>query len=474
MVKEEDKITFEEYFEIFKFAVNKMNIKSIPSIENTIKIISTDRLNVLSADIVYIANMTDNMYPKISEYSGIITDNEKVNMKEKGITLSDSKLDRLNQDNIQMYNAITLAKERVIFSYHISNILGDSQIASIYLTKIKRRFLNLKEINIIDGINKDEIDGMSKKAILEKALSKYMYFVEGKEIEPEWLFLIYILHNESEEFRKIEKTIYDKNKAENLSIDILKKLYSSEIKTSISKIEEYSKCPFSYYLKYILYLKEEDIYELGSLSTGILLHDVLENIMRNIQDIVDKYKAIYDDKNKELESDVENDAETEEASIKEKEEKMLTLLEKEVEKYTEDTFNELLEKDEYAIFSSSSKFNILTDKFRRQIIEFAKYNAFALMFSEFRIKALEQKIHAKIKMDDDTDILIKGKIDRVDSYKAKNGKEYINVIDYKSSKKTFDNQLFKEGLNIQLITYLEEYIKGKSLTPSAALYLRIR
>ena len=55
----------------------------------------------------------------------------------------------------------------------------------------------------------------------------------------------------------------------------------------------------------------------------------------------------------------------------------------------------------------------------------------------------------------DTDVVIVGQIDRVDSY-AVDDKLYVRVVDYKTGGKDFSPENIKEGKNLQMFLYLNK------------------
>ena len=71
---------------------------------------------------------------------------------------------------------------------------------------------------------------------------------------------------------------------------------------------------------------------------------------------------------------------------------------------------------------------------------------------------------------DDKKLEITGKIDRIDTAKLSD-KQYVRIIDYKSSMKDLDLKQVEAGLQIQLITYLDAISEQTDLTPSGILYM---
>ena len=62
------------------------------------------------------------------------------------------------------------------------------------------------------------------------------------------------------------------------------------------------------------------------------------------------------------------------------------------------------------------------------------------------------------------ELLLRGKIDRVDIYR-KDGSCYVKIIDYKSGKKDFSLSDIYYGLQLQLLLYMDAFLKtGKILT----------
>ena len=71
---------------------------------------------------------------------------------------------------------------------------------------------------------------------------------------------------------------------------------------------------------------------------------------------------------------------------------------------------------------------------------------------------------------EDKNIEITGKIDRVDVAKLSD-KQYVRIIDYKSSVKDLDINQVMSGLQIQLITYLDAISQQSDFEPSGILYM---
>ena len=70
-------------------------------------------------------------------------------------------------------------------------------------------------------------------------------------------------------------------KTEQINEENIIKLYGNTLKTSVSKLEQYRKCPFSFYLKYGLQLKEKE--ELIENENNILLESLTDEQKESVK-----------------------------------------------------------------------------------------------------------------------------------------------------------------------------------------------
>ena len=131
------------------------------------------------------------------------------------------------------------------------------------------------------------------------------------------------------------------------------------------------------------------------------------------------------------------------------------------------------------IFISTEKYKVLTYRLEKLIKRAMKYIIYSLKVSDFEVlgNEVEFKKEAEyppivLKTEDNKKIEITGKIDRVDIANSPEGK-FIRIIDYKSSVKSLDFNKVVAGLQIQLITYLDDICEQFNFNPSGILYMSL-
>ena len=105
--------------------------------------------------------------------------------------------------------------------------------------------------------------------------------------------------------------------------------------------------------------------------------------------------------------------------------------------------------------------------------------------SQFRPAAFELPVGMDggtvIALDEDTDVLLRGVVDRVDLYDAADGKKYVRIVDYKTGSKSFSMEDIRRGIGVQLLIYLFSVwksglpgVKSDDLQPAGAVYFSVK
>ena len=439
-------ITFEKYRELLKIGLQNNGLGKIPQTQDQLIIGDVDRTKNHKVKAVFILGMNDGIFPKINRQEGFLNDTDRENLKLQGIELAKGTLDKLYEDNFNIYKAFSIAEEKLYLSYVSSNMEGASLRPSIYINKIKKIFPNLKEQS---DLVEDNIEITNETATFEELIHQLKKYQEGIRIEEIWYVIFNYYYNNPNWKDKLKNSINainNTNEPEKISKENIDKIYGDTLHTSISRLEKYKSCPFSYHLKYGLKLMEKDNYKMQSIDTGSFMHETIDDFFHIIR---------------ERELDIKK-LELEEIYI-----------------IIEEIINEKLAFTKYYIFSSSDKFKTLTKKLKRVISKSMKYIIQGLQNSDFQVYGNEVEFKKgkkydpiRLNLENGKKVEITGKIDRIDIAKNEDGK-YIRIIDYKSSVKNIDLNQVEAGMQIQLITYLDAVCNVEEVMPAGVLYFSL-
>ncbi len=385
--------------------------------------------------------MNDGVIPSIIKNEGFLNDTDREYLKENGIEIAKGSLEQLYENQFNLYKVFSNVKDKLFLSYPTSDKEGKSLRHSTLITRIKNMF---KNINIDSDVITKKENITLKDASFDTAISKYKEFFDTGVIEEKWLDVLnWYYINENEKFNKVIKGLDFKNTADIIDKESIRKLYGKSMKTSISKLEQYRSCPFSFHLKYGLKIKEKEEFEVRSIDTGSFMHDVIDSFFKVLQ-----------------ESDI----------------KLEELEEDELNQIVDDLIKEKLQMSKNYILVSTPKFVVLTKRLSKVVKESIFYIVEQLKNSKFKIKGheVEFKDNADYKpilitLDTGEKVELTGKIDRVDEACIGDNK-YVRIIDYKSSTKNLNLNKFISGLQIQLISYLDAITENEKVNPAGVLY----
>ncbi|MBQ8043567.1 MAG: PD-(D/E)XK nuclease family protein, partial [Clostridia bacterium] len=299
----------------------------------------------------------------------------------------------------------------------------------------KEQTLNIDE-DFMEFMSKlNEIDENTPKEVIEEMHAKLLLYQDIQK------------YNEILNYRRQDS---------NLQQQTLTHLYDKKINSSVSRLEQFKRCPFAYYTKYILNLKERKEYVMSSLDTGSFMHEVVEKFSKYI---VAKNIAWQD------------------LALDEKK--------KQLAKYKIDEIVDKLFEEEYSKYLTSARYVVLKSKMKKAMVRTIFAIADSFNHSEFRPLGYEIEFEKgelfapiEVELDDGKTLLLRGKIDRIDSLTLED-KTYLRIVDYKSSEKNLKLSDIKSGISLQLMTYMcammenKEKLNTQSVIPTALSYFTI-
>lgn len=446
MVFGKTKISFERYIEILKVGLKSSELGKIPANSDVVIVGDVDRSRSHKVKVIYIIGLNDGAFPTVNRDEGFLNDKDRESLKNNGIELAKGTLELLYDDNFNIYKALTTAEESIYLSYSSADCEGRTLRPSIFVIKLKKIFKNLKEQSDIIK-QKEEIS--NKETTFDDLLTNMRNCKDGKEINAIW-WNIYNIYKEDEEWcnrlKKSLKALNYTNNPEKINELNIDKLYGSTLKTSVSRLEQYRSCPFSFFLKYGLSLKEKSNFKVASIDTGNFMHETIDSFF-NI--------------------------------ISEREINLREITDKELEVIIEKIITEKLGLKKNYIFSSTEKYKVLVYRLKKLIKRAMKYIIYSINVSDFEVLGNEVEFKNEadyppivLELENNKKIEITGKIDRVDIASDEQSK-YIRIIDYKSSTKTIDLNQVVEGIQIQLLTYLDAVTSIEEAQPAGVLYFNL-
>ena len=446
LVFKEDKMNIDTYSKILKIGLKNSELGKIPATQDQVTLGDVDRTRSHKVEVVFVIGLNDGVFPSVNKDEGFLNDTDREHLKNDGIELANGTLENLYEENFNIYKVFTTAEQEMYLSYASSDGEGKALRPSILIHKMKKIFPKLEEQS--DVITK-QYEVVNQDITYEELLEKIYQLKNKENIENLW-YAVYAWYKQNSKWntrleQDMEGLAYT-NVPQKLKKENMDKLYGNTLHTSVSRLEQYRRCPFSYYLQYGLKVKPKEELKIQSFNTGSFMHETIDEFFKYVHE------------------NSLNLAELEEIDI---------------QKIVSKIIDEDLELSKNYIFKATVKYNILVRRLKKIVSKALKYIIQTLIYSDFTIKGTEVEFDTKgeykpiqLELEDGKRIEITGKIDRIDMAKEEDG-NYLRIIDYKSSSKNIDLNEVYAGLQIQLLTYADAVCKEEDLIPAGIFYFSL-
>lgn len=407
---------------LFRMIMSDTRIGLIPPSADCVTAGSADMLRISSARAVFIIGASDGEFPGNPRRGGIFSQADRELLREAGIDLSGSPETDAAKEMFFFSRAAAAARERLYVCYPEADAAGNKKRAGSGAARLLS-FLGKEKGDTPDV-------GLFRAQTARSALCVYSSLTQEER-----LALCAVLPRAEELYGECDPASY-RLSAESISPELAEKLFGGDMAVTQSRIESFSRCPFSYYCNYRLLISEEKTPEFSAADFGNFTHAVLEYTIRELfsgEELPQKY-----------------DEATHGAVI-----------DRAVKEYIDRICPD-------GLFASGRQAHLslrLSRNLRlsvKSIISELAGSSFRPVFFELPVGGGDPASPEAQKIPTQSgSVSLYGIIDRADVCK-KDGVIYIKAVDYKSSSKRFDETELSSGIGVQLPIYLMSLCRAKS------------
>ena len=308
----DEKVDLKTFSKILISGFEEKEIGVIPMALDQVNIGDIARIKGRDVKALYIVGANDGVLPSANKDEGILSDEDRLELKQLGIELASDTRSRVFEEQFMVYTALTIPSNYLMITYPMADFEGKSLRPSIIIPRLKKILPRLQEESEIFNKNllNDKYHNITAPTptfneLIEALRKEY----EKEEIEPHWVET-FKWFEESDEFKDRTKIIFNglnyTNLIERIPREKMKQLYSNDngrLMFSVSRIEKYAQCPFSYYVQYGLKAKDRKVYEFSAPDLGSFMHDILDKFTNKIK----KENIAWSDLTKERCSEIVNE-----------------------------------------------------------------------------------------------------------------------------------------------------------------------
>lgn len=427
----------ESFVELFLSALSSYQAGISPPSGLKVLSGSIERSKFLGVKILYVAGANDGALPQAKFGAKSIFSSSELSYLDE---LSDydfktvSKF--IDKEIFDLYEKIIYAWEKTVFTYPTTDEKKDELTESNWIKSLKKRF-GIEEKYYEHGLRAIGESGRKQPFYEELFLQTSPRYFQNRGFDSEY-------SEEYSSFLQAENRLqgellehadeYVKKVARLREEDGLK-----SYRLSVSRLERQAACPYGFFVQYALKPVQNEYESVDYAMIGNVFHRALENFIKGYQSAEDK----------------EDFSARSEAILKE-------------------LFWESQQEEE--VLKINAAFKKRFQYFEPSI----KYIARSVLSQLQSTDACEMQTYTEKEFEHrfrngDKELLIEGKIDRVDLLHF-GGKDYLRVIDYKTGNKEFSEKDVREGTQLQLLTYLRALLEGeyKGAEAIGAFYHSVR
>ena len=441
-------VSYQEFLDLLEAGFETIELGLVPARVDQVMVGDLTRSRIGLRKACFVMGVNEGLIPSLNESAGLLTDDERVSLESLGMPLAPTAKVGLFREQFYIYMAMLRYSEGLYLSYATTDESGKASRPSHVLTMIHKILPKIQVHNISELYRAQ--DFASTPAVLyEDYLSQQQKGGASDAAIEHWL-----LGHEpwSEKIVKAQLATSEHFLPKQLSPASNLDLYGLKLNNSVSRLEQFSGCPFSHFMTYGLNAKEREAYEITMPHLGMIFHRVIELFSKRLKqrnldwaDVTDSLRL----------------------------------------KWVDELLFEVLDDEAYTVFFDNERNRHRITRLKKMIDralwtiswQIVQGN-FRPLDAEWRFDGNEHNLKSiNLSLDNQRKMSLRGTIDRVDHHRIA-GMDYITVVDYKSSAHDFDVNHLYAGLQLQLIVYLNAACEIKEATygqvlPAGVFYFKV-
>ena len=426
-------IPLKEYRKIFDDGLEEIKVGTIPVLLDQLVVGDIERTRVSGIKVLFVMGVNEGIIPKGAGKPGILSQRDRFVLKNISVEMSPTARENGFIQKFYLYLNLTKPSEKLILTYSDASLSGNAKKPSYLIDTIMKMYDGIK----VERLEGDDILRVISRESAFRLVTKGLREYEDKLPTDLWkeLFSYYSKKPEySDRIKRALEGAFFVNTEVKLDKAIAKTVFGDNVEGSITRIETYAACAYAHFLGYGLNLVERPVYEIKAVDVGNLYHKAVEVFSNKLKEDGFDFKNISDDDRERIVG----------ISVKEA-----------INYYGYDNLNE------------SAQNQYILEKVKKV----ASRSAWAICEHIKRGQFTPEQFEVSVD---------KGRVDRIDRLELGDN-VYVKIIDYKSAGTVFDTDKLINGLQLQLIYYLDSVIANekkknpdKNVAPGGVFYFNIK
>ena len=420
-------LALRDWLPIVEAGLSSLSIGVIPPALDQVLVGTVDRSRNPELKLALVLGLNEGVFPAPPAAPVLLTDSERAQLAALDTRLGSDPRAQLAHERYFAYIACTRSRARLVLTCAAASADGEPLHPSPILAHVQQLFPDVPLEKIPTTTDWREAEHAAE--LLEPLLHELAENPESRIQNPESLQSLATLPTLAPVIARWRQLTVSRA-ANTLSPAAIAQLYGSELRASVSTLEQFAECPFKFFVAAGLRAEERKEFELDPRERGSFMHLLLDEFHRRVTQSGRRWRDV---------SPAEAHA-------------LVATIGAELLARPE---HRLLAADDMRRFTARSLI-ASAQRLLGALVSWMPDYGFDPVAVELGFGLKESSLPAwRFDLTDGKALLLRGRIDRVDLCRVpETGETLAVVVDYKSSPKRLEPLKIANGLQLQLLSYL--------------------
>jgi ATP-dependent helicase/nuclease subunit B len=465
-------LSLREWLPILEAGLGNLAVGAIPPALDQVLVGAIDRSRNPDIRLALVLGLNEGVFPAPPPAPVLLTESDRDELARRGIALGTNARMHIARERYFGYIACTRARQRLVLTSSAFGRDDKPLNPSPLLSRIKHLFPQLEIETVPRTFDWREAEHASEliAPLLQIQNSNSIRDSEKQNLEQpsrrglakpqfeirNWERLAEIPSLKST-LDRLQNFRFSAS-SESLPPELANQLYGKTLRTSVSRLEQFAACPFRFFVHSGLRAEERKLFELDIREKGNFQHEVLKEFHEQLRRENKRWRDI---------------------TPREARERIAKIAQLLAANYRDG----LLHTSDETKFTARVLTASLQDFIETLVAWMREQYEFDPVAVELPFGENDGNPAWELDLGDGRRLALRGRIDRVDLCRNANGEALCVVLDYKSSAKKLDSLFVENGLQLQLLAYLNvlrrwpnarEFFAADRIIPAGVFYVNLR
>ena len=280
------KLTTGELADALEAGLSGLTLGLVPPMVDQLLVGSIERSRHPDIKAAVVLGFNDGVFPRQLVEDSILNDDDRSILHGAGIRVRPASRDRVVDESLLVYVALTRASEALVVTYAASDNNGKLLRPSPSVGALCGACPGLAPIRIGDPARLRETwDVLSQRDLTKRLAMEFrtrpVRDHDDLPVRGRWNELYDAIRAglAGDDASRMAMVSLDEPRAARISPPVIERLHRGPLRTSVSELETYAACPFQHFARYVLRLRERAQATLEPVDVGQVHHAILEDFV---------------------------------------------------------------------------------------------------------------------------------------------------------------------------------------------------